>query len=458
MSLNQYSFNFRLTLSMPLYLLPLNDSVDKWMHIINSTISPKKNVVNIITIPQGSAFMQQIRETLINLKLNKFVARTMSLANKSINITNNTVIDLEFAKYFAERRNKSAVKQQIKILQNIIADVVDVTKQKALVIAFNQFDKVPDRILIKPYSQTILYGLYKYGNAIFDLFDVVVILYYVNETKPKYFIVKSEFKQEIDLNKVNTFFRKLYSQYLVNNEVISEDDLISNQMLEDVEKEISKDKKEMKITLKNIKMFKAVDVDRNAINVKTSDDVFTKNYEYDYVNLNKPLQKVIKEKIPKPIHRNLDHELLPNVLSKIIELKGFKVLNVEIVSNKIINSTKDTITKKYVFDIELPNGTKDRLEVEIPALIDQYYYYIGGTKKILLQQIINKPIIYIGNHTTLILTHRQTMRVQYKKTKSGDKTFEWYVVGLRINPIIPFTIHNRLESFANAFGFDVKIE
>ncbi|MGC8735124.1 MAG: hypothetical protein ACP5RD_08925, partial [bacterium] len=178
------------------------------------------------------------------------------------------------------------------------------------------------------------------GNAIFDLFDVVVILYYATETKQKYFVIKSEFKQEIDLNKVNTFFRKLYSQYLVNNEVISEDDLISKQMLEDIENEINKDKKEMKITLKNIKMYKAVDVDKNTVNVKTSDDVFTKNYEYDYVNLNKPLQKVIKEKIPKPVHRNLDHELLPNVLTKIIELKGFKVLNVEIVSNKIINSTK----------------------------------------------------------------------------------------------------------------------
>ncbi len=460
MSLNQYSFVFRVSLQMPVYLLPLNYSIEKWMNIINATITPKKRIVNVITVPQFSKQIQLVRETILNLKLNKFIARMLSVSTKAKTINNNTVIDFEFVKYFAETRSKTAIRRQISILQSIIAEVVDVTKQKAFIIAFNPFEVVQDKHTIKPYAQTLFYGLYKYGNTIFDLFDVVLLLYYTTETKSRYYVIKSEFKQSIDLNKVNAIFRKLYSQYLQHNDILHEDELLANQMLEDVEAEQQTDENIPKQTLSINKLYKKIDVDKDVevINTKDSTELITQNYTYEIVKLSKPVQLVVKDKIPKPIHRQIEHDLLPHILAKIIELKGFKVLNVEVKFNKNINSTKDTLVKTYIFEIQLPNGTKDKLEVNIPLLVDQYYYYIGGTKKILIQQIINKPIVYIGNYTTLILTHRQTMRVQYKTTRGNIKTFEWYVVGLRVNPIIPFTVHNRLENFAKVFGFDVKIE
>ena len=215
MSLTQYTYLFRATLNKPIYLLPINNTTEFWLQHINKTIVPKHNIVHIINPPLTSN-LKRLKEMLVNLRLMKVVPKIRTNFKTTASYNYNTIIDFEPLKYLAEKRSKSNIKRQIDIINGIITEVIDAKKEKALVIAFDIFDK-PEKVL--PYSRSLLYGLVQYGNVIFDLFDTVLFAFTINEEKIKYYVIKANFKEEVDYKRVASLFRRYYAMYLAHNNI-----------------------------------------------------------------------------------------------------------------------------------------------------------------------------------------------------------------------------------------------
>jgi len=138
---------------------------------------------------------------------------------------------------------------------------------------------------------------------------------------------------------------------------------------------------------------------------------------------------------------------------RIMEDQGIKIKKVDIDHVKPFNSNRVTLVSKVRFHIQLPGGQEDILEVELPQLIDNYYFYVNGRRKIMTYQLLSDPITIVKPYTVRIHTMYQVATVTYNPKKRTSKI---YTVGVELNPAILFMVHGR-KKFFNLFGWDYEI-
>jgi len=131
-----------------------------------------------------------------------------------------------------------------------------------------------------------------------------------------------------------------------------------------------------------------------------------------------------------------EQALLPYLISIIgtIQTKNglYQVLSVEkVVEQADASDIKYTLKAKYRIRLLTPFGYEETIEVNLPELIDDEYFIIGGHRKVLMYQIINKPIAITKRHIARITTNYQIIRVEYKP--KSDR-FVVYISGIKQLP------------------------
>ena len=107
-----------------------------------------------------------------------------------------------------------------------------------------------------------------------------------------------------------------------------------------------------------------------------------------------------------------------------------------------IEDTSDALNQKetYTYTLVDENGKKQKIVLDLPKLINNNYIYVGGNKKMILKQRINRPIVKISPDTVQICTwynksmitrHGQAIdskTVALKKYLTADKHYQKFKV------------------------------
>ena len=145
--------------------------------------------------------------------------------------------------------------------------------------------------------------------------------------------------------------------------------------------------------------------------------------------------------------------IIPSMV-KIIENQGIKVTGVEIQQPKVLTDNKATLVTHVKLYLQYPDNTTDILVVNLPQLIDNYYFYVNGQRKLMSYQFLSEPITIVKPYTVHIHTMYQVSVLQYNPKKNTSKL---YTVGVELNPAILFMVHQRYDFF-KLFGYDIQIQ
>lgn len=175
----------------------------------------------------------------------------------------------------------------------------------------------------------------------------------------------------------------------------------------------------------------------------------------------KPLQvsKVTKiltniETLPKQNRKEL-YDKITDMLVDICNTIGLKVLDI---SYEIINNISDiegNILRRYKIKVQLPYKEEDTIIVDIPEIVNNAYFYVNGTRRVLQYQMLNNPIVVVKPETVKL--HTLYSSVTLSRTGKKNKSYKLYAAGLIMNPILVFLSQNRLDEFAKLYGLDIKI-
>jgi len=157
--------------------------------------------------------------------------------------------------------------------------------------------------------------------------------------------------------------------------------------------------------------------------------------------------------------RAKEQELLPYLMAiaGTIQTKNgiYQVLSVEKVKEEAdVSDIKYTYKSKYKLTILTPQNHKETIEVYMPELVDDQYYIIAGHRKVLMYQIINKPISITKRHLARITTNYQIIRVEYKP--KSDR-FVVYIAGIKQLPPLGIILAGRgIDYFEEVLGIKFK--
>ena len=165
-----------------------------------------------------------------------------------------------------------------------------------------------------------------------------------------------------------------------------------------------------------------------------------------------PIQDVNKRRIK-------EQKLLPYLMSiaGTIQTKSglYQVISVERIKEETdVSDIKYTYKSKYKLTMLTPFGYKEDVIIEMPDLVDDQYFIIGGHRKVLMYQIINKPISITKRHLARITTNYQIIRVEYKP--KSDR-FVAYIAGIKQLPPLGIILANRgIDYFEEMLNIEYK--
>lgn len=157
--------------------------------------------------------------------------------------------------------------------------------------------------------------------------------------------------------------------------------------------------------------------------------------------------------------REKETELLPYqvMIAGTLETKSgvYQVLSVEkIKEERSMTDVKYSYQTLYRLKILTPNKTIETVDVYMPDLIDGQYFIIGGHRKILMFQLINKPIAISKRHLARITTNYQVIRVEYKPK---SHRFVVYIAGIKQLPPLGIILAVKgINHFRNVLQIDYK--
>jgi len=436
------------------YLLALNNTPSFWISLINKHSARNlKTVVLLQSVYTPQTLIKQTFKELVLNKLNPIIkTKKQLLAAKPTQ----GFVDLSLTLNAVHQRYKTNQQKQIKFITDLIAEIVAIdAKKRILVIAYDVYYPVTK---LPRFNNTLFNALLKYGNVLFNLFDVVYVIHteIIHDTlQLRIYQFKDSLEAEIDLNRLTQIFRTLYDLHKQNVKPFE---------IEDEETEADSEKHKntrIKDTVKylyyNKVLFARSDspVKINAGEIKIPENKsWIDDYKLELVKTPDFVNALTQEKLPKPTIQQ-DFEQLVVVLKEVAELKGLKVTKIEFEDDKYLTATRDTLTRRIKLHVLIPpHNIEDVLEIDIPLLIDNYYHLVNGARRILNYQIINKPIELVAPRTVLIHTHRQAQKIRVLE----NNTVRWYTIGLELSPVIVFAIHGRLDKFAKLFGVTYTIK
>jgi len=157
--------------------------------------------------------------------------------------------------------------------------------------------------------------------------------------------------------------------------------------------------------------------------------------------------------------REKEMELLPYqiMIAGTLETKNgvYQVLSVEkIKEERSMTDVKYSYQTLYRIKILTPFKTIETVDVYMPDLIDGQYFIIGGHRKILMFQLINKPIAISKRHLARITTNYQVIRVEYKPK---SHRFVVYIAGIKQLPPLGIILAARgINHFRDVLQIDYK--
>lgn len=160
------------------------------------------------------------------------------------------------------------------------------------------------------------------------------------------------------------------------------------------------------------------------------------------------------ETLPRQNRKDL-YDKLTDMIIDVFNAVGLPIISIDY---EIINNVSDVegdIIRRYTVRFKLPfNDEEDIVVFDVPEIVENSYFYLNGTRRVLQYQLINNPIIVIKPGKVKL----HTLYAPVTLEKKGKKKPIWklYAVGLNLNPILVFLAQDRLENFAKLFGIKVE--
>jgi len=160
------------------------------------------------------------------------------------------------------------------------------------------------------------------------------------------------------------------------------------------------------------------------------------------------------ETLPKQNRKDL-YDKLTDMIIDVFNAVGLPIISIDY---EIINNVSDVegdIIRRYTVRFKLPfNDEEDIVVFDVPEIVENSYFYLNGTRRVLQYQLINNPIIVIKPGKVKL----HTLYAPVTLEKKGKKKPIWklYAAGLNLNPILVFLAQDRLENFAKLFGIKVE--
>ncbi|MEM4558187.1 MAG: hypothetical protein QW251_05280 [Desulfurococcaceae archaeon] len=160
------------------------------------------------------------------------------------------------------------------------------------------------------------------------------------------------------------------------------------------------------------------------------------------------------EILPKQSRKEL-YDKLTDMIIDVFNAVGLPVISIDY---EIINNVSDIegdIIRRYTVRFKLPfNDEEDVVIFDVPEIVENSYFYLNGTRRVLQYQLINNPIIVIKPGKVKL----HTLYAPVTLEKKGKKKPIWklYAAGLNLNPVLVFLAQDRLDSFAKLFGVRVE--
>lgn len=179
-------------------------------------------------------------------------------------------------------------------------------------------------------------------------------------------------------------------------------------------------------------------------NINVNGNIIGKNNQSKIIDFQEEQYKSFSDQI-KLVFEDLQKGNYP------LKLKKFEITPIETQQNDVYESNLDNLK----ITLEDEDGKLKTMNLKIPKLTKDGYYYLDGNKRKLISQFIPFPVYIYKPHHCRIQTSYATMNVIQRMT-TENKYFITYIAGKRIPLILMFISYLGFDQFLKFFDIKLK--